>query len=394
MSSVGGTLLRARLYANVANATKTGGICATRPKRRPHRCNLLPMHIAVLLLDEAISLPAVGAVDILRKTADLHNHLTAGRARQSLNVQVVGETRRDVRGMGGLTVLADVTRDELRKSDLILVPAIDDVDVPASIERHRPTIQWLAQKYRRGADLASMCTGAFLLAETGLLSGRRATTHWAFQDLFQQRYPDVELVGQESIVDEGRLMTGGGATTFLSLVMYVVEKHLGTETARFASRMFLIDQNRPPQSAFAIFGPQKQHDDPSILRAQRLMESKIGQPLSIAGVAQMVALSPRTFVRRFKDATGNTPLEYLQRTRIEAAKRKLESSAETVEQIARDVGYEDAASFRRVFARHVGLPPLAYRRRYGRVHSRAKRHGTNFGRFGAPAVQRRPTGAS
>ena len=212
-----------------------------------------------------------------------------------------------------------------------------------------------------------MCTGAFLLAETGLLAGRRATTHWAFHDLFRQRYSDIELLGQEVIVDEGRLMTGGGATTFMNMIMYVVEKHLGQETARFASRMFLIDQNRPPQSAFAIFGPQKQHSDAAILRAQRLIESNLGDPLPMVDVAREVALSPRTFVRRFKAATGNTPIEYLQRTRVEAAKRLLESSKASVAEIIEGVGYEDAASFRRVFSRYVGLPPLSYRRRYGRA---------------------------
>jgi transcriptional regulator GlxA family with amidase domain len=325
------------------------------------------MHVAVLLLDNAISMPAVGAADILRKTAALHEHLTGGRSRRSLTVELVGESSRQVTGMAGLRVLAECKRDELRRADLILVPAIDDVDVVGSIERHRRTIDWLRRRYRTGADLASMCTGAFLLAETGLLAGRRATTHWAFHDLFRQRYRDVELLGQESIVDEGRLMTGGGATTFLSLVMYVVEKHLGAETARFASRMFLIDQNRPAQSAFAIFSPQKQHEDAAILRAQRLMEAKVGEALAIPDVARAVALSPRTFVRRFKAATGNTPIEYLQRTRVEAAKRRLESAARTVDEIALEVGYEDAASFRRIFTRHVGLAPLSYRKRYGRA---------------------------
>lgn len=324
------------------------------------------MIIAVLLLDNGVSLPAVGAVDVLRKTAELHRHLVRGGSKRTLRVELVGETSRQVRGMGGLRVVADRTRDEVRGADLILIPAIDDVDVLGSIERHRRTIAWLKRKYRQGADLASMCTGAFLLAETGLLAGHRATTHWAFHDLFRQRYPDVELLGNELIVDEGRLMTGGGATTFLNLVLYVIEKHLGPETARFASRMFLIDQNRPAQSTFAIFSPQKQHSDAAILRAQRLMESKIGEPWSVVQFAGAVALAPRTFIRRFKDATGNTPIEYLQRTRVEAAKRLLESSKSSVAEIVQDVGYEDAASFRRIFTKHVGLPPLAYRRRYGR----------------------------
>lgn len=325
------------------------------------------MRIAVLLLDDAISMPAVGAVDLLRKSAELHVHLHGGRGRPPWHVELVGESGRTARGMAGLRVHADRARDDVRSVDLVLIPAIDDVDLVGAIERHRATIEWLKRKHRRGADLASMCTGAFLLAETGLLDERRATTHWAFHDLFCQRYPTVELMGHEMIVDEGRVMTGGGATAFMNMVMYIVEKHLGPETARVASRMFLIEQNRPSQASFAIFSPQKRHGDATVLRAQRLFESRKGPPCSIAEVAQAVALSPRTFVRRFKAATGNTPLEYLQRTRVEAAKRLLETSAASIAEIVRDVGYEDAASFRRIFTRYAGLPPLAYRRRYGRA---------------------------
>jgi transcriptional regulator GlxA family with amidase domain len=237
-------------------------------------------------------------------------------------------------------------------------------DIEASLAGVAPAVPWLRRMHERGADLASMCTGAFVLAETGLLDGRAATTHWIAHDLFRARYPLVTLRPERIIVDEGRLITSGGATSFLNLVMYLAEKFLGAATAQAASKMFLIDLNKGAQTAYAIFSTQKTHGDAAVLRAQAMIEEGAGGSLSVAGLASSVAVSPRQFIRRFKAATGNTPVEYIQRVRVEAAKKHLETSSLGWGEIVQRVGYEDLASFRRVFVKYVGISPTEYRKRY------------------------------
>jgi transcriptional regulator GlxA family with amidase domain len=225
-------------------------------------------------------------------------------------------------------------------------------------------IPWLRERYARGADVASVCTGAFVLGEAGLLDNRDATTHWAFQHVFARRYPRTRVLPQAILVDQGRVMTCGGATSFLNLALHLVERVFGSDIARAASKMFLVDVNKAPQSAYAMFSSQKAHGDDEILRAQQMIEQRPARTPSVERLAQAVAMSERTFARRFSRATGNTPLEYTQRVRIEAAKRALEAGAR-VSTVAGTVGYTDAASFRRLFARITGLSPAEYRARYG-----------------------------
>ena len=320
------------------------------------------MDVSILILDGTLALPSVAALELMLKTSALHQQLHGATAK-AFCPKLVALHPGQVVTMGGLELGCGRSIDEVERTDLVLIPALAD-DIEADLQRHERALPWLRAMYGGGADVASMCTGAFLLAESGLLEGRRATTHWIAQDLFRQRFPAVELLPQRIVVDEGRLLTSGGATSFLNLLMYLAEKHLGAETARLAGRMLLIDRDKPAQHSFAIFSPQRRHGDRDVLRAQDLIEGAVGRALSVAEVALEVGLSRRNFVRRFKAATGNTPLEYIQRSRVEAAKRLLETSSASWAEIVCEVGYEDAASFRRVFAKHVGISPMAYRRRY------------------------------
>lgn len=220
--------------------------------------------------------------------------------------------------------------------------------------------------YEQGADIASLCTGAFLVAETDLLAGKVATTHWIAVDLFQRKYPNIQLLHEQIIVDAGRIYSCGGAMSFVNLIMYLVEKFCGSEIALLAAKMFLIDLNKGPQHSYAIFSTQKHHHDDEILRAQRWIETHYNKKLTVEKVAGHVAMSKRHFIRRFKHATGNTPLEYLQRVRVESVKKQLEAGKGSIETIVRSVGYDDMASFRKIFIRHTGLSPTEYRRRYER----------------------------
>lgn len=304
--------------------------------------------------------------DLLRKADDLAAQLPAprGRPRQRLAVTLVSTgDRREVTTAGGLAVRCAATLRTAGPCELAIVPALDP-DVLEHLERNRAVVPWLRRAFDGGAELASACTGAFLLAEAGLLDRRAATTHWAFQPLFAQRYPTVRLAPQAVVVDQGRIVTAGGATSFLNLTLLVVERLLGADVARAASRMFLVDPNKAPQGAYAAFATQKDHGDDQILRAQDLIERGVAQTPAVDELARKVALSRRTFVRRFHAATGNAPRDYIQRVRVEAAKRALESG-EAIAAVATRVGYGDPVAFRKLFARLTGVTPAEYRQRYG-----------------------------
>jgi transcriptional regulator GlxA family with amidase domain len=320
-----------------------------------------PITIHVLALEDCTALVPIGLVDLLRKSSMLATSARVPR----LDISLVSSTKSEsLLASGGVRLSCDACIREVRRSDLVILPALDP-DVIAHLEQNRDVVPWLRRIFLGGADVAAACTGAFLLAEAGLLDGRSATTHWAFQSLFSVRYPKVRLEPEAIVVDQGRVLTSGGATSFLSLSLYLVERLLGAEIARAASKMFLVDVNKAPQIAYAVFSPQKEHGDDDILRAQAIMEKELARADSLEDIARRVAMSHRNFVRRFKAATGNTPREYVQRARVEAAKRELERTRRSIASVAREVGYEDVVAFRKLFVRWTGLTPADYRTRYG-----------------------------
>jgi transcriptional regulator GlxA family with amidase domain len=334
-------------------------------KKTPDRARTRALRVHVLALRDCTPLVPVGMVELLRKSLALAATLPSAEPLRPVEVTLVaGGPGRVVLGAGGLPVHCAATLRQVRRSDLVVVPALDP-DLLQHLALNRQVVPWLRRIYRAGADVVSVCTGSFLLAEAGLLDGRAATTHWAFQDLLRARHPRVRLEPQAIIVDQGRICTAGGATSFLNLALFLVERLLGAEVARAAAKMFLVDLNKSPQGTYAIFSTQKTHADPEILRAQTLIEGELGGKLSVEELSQRVAMSRRTFVRRFKRATGNVPREYIQRVRVEAAKRALESGRASVASVADQTGYEDVVAFRKVFVRITGLTPVEYRLRYG-----------------------------
>jgi transcriptional regulator GlxA family with amidase domain len=326
-----------------------------------------PLRVHVLVLRDCTAFVPVGVVDMLRKAAAL-----PGARRAIDSVLVAPGNSLTVTCAAGIPVRCAARLSEIGDSDLIVVPAVDP-DVVSHLELNREVVPWLRRRYARGADVASVCTGAFLVAEAGLLDDRAATTHWAFQDLFARRYPRVRLLPQAILVDQGRVLTSGGATSFLNLALHLVERAFGADVARAASKMFLVDVNKAPQSAYAMFSSQKTHDDSDILRAQEMIENRPSHTPAVERIARAVAMSPRTFARRFRKATGNSPLEYVQRVKVEAAKRALEAG-QRISGVASSVGYSDAASFRRLFARITGLSPADYRARYGPAYAPSTIH--------------------
>jgi transcriptional regulator GlxA family with amidase domain len=255
----------------------------------------------------------------------------------------------------------------IQHTDLIIVPSLNH-NFDLAITENKELIQWIQKQYKAGAELASICTGAFLLATAGILDGKSCSTHWAAADEFRTLFPEVNLKVDELITDENGIYTNGGAYSFLNLMIYLVEKYYNRETAILCAKVFQIAIERNKQSEFAIFTGQKQHEDDMVKEAQELMEQHFEDKVLAEELASKFSVSRRTFDRRFIKATGNTPLEYSQRLKIEAAKKSLENTRKSVNEVMYDVGYNDPKAFRNVFCKITGISPLSYRARYNKLH--------------------------
>jgi transcriptional regulator GlxA family with amidase domain len=254
---------------------------------------------------------------------------------------------------------------DIRKTDLIIIPSLNH-NYEVAIHGNESLIEWLKNHHRHGAQIASICTGAFLLAASGVMEGRTCSTHWAMADDFRKMFPGVNLQMDYLITDENGIYTNGGAYSFLHLIIYLIEKYYDRETAIYCSKVFQIDMDRHSQSAFAIFNAQKSHGDEMVSEAQSYLETHFQERISIEELSLKFAIGRRNFDRRFSKATGNTPLEYVQRVKVESAKKSLESSRKTVSEVMYEVGYSDLKAFREVFRKITGMSPLEYRNRYNK----------------------------
>ena len=211
-----------------------------------------------------------------------------------------------------------------------------------------------------------MCTGTFMLASSGLLDGKNCSTHWCAADTFRSMFPQVVLQEEKLITDENGIYTNGGGYSFLNLVLYLVEKYYDRQTAIYCSKIFQIEMDRVSQSAFSIFTGQKQHGDEMVKKAQAYIETKLDEKISIEELSSRFAVGRRNFDRRFIKATGNTPVEYVQRVKIESAKKAFETSRKNINEVMYEVGYSDVKAFREVFKKITGMSPLEYRARYNK----------------------------
>ena len=266
---------------------------------------------------------------------------------------------------GLFTVTPNKHIADISHTDLIIIPSLNHNYERAVLENSQ-LVDWIERQYKNGAEVASICTGAFLLASSGLLDGKSCSTHWAAADSFRTYFPKVDLQVDRLITDEQGIYTNGGAYSFLNLVIYLVEKYFDRQTAIYCSKVFQVDMDRGSQSAFAIFSGQKQHSDDMVKQAQAFMESNIQEKISVEHLSARFAVGRRNFDRRFIRATGNTPVEYLQRVKIEAAKKAFETSRKNINEVMYEVGYSDVKAFREVFRKITGMSPLEYRSRYNK----------------------------
>ncbi|MEO6636865.1 MAG: helix-turn-helix domain-containing protein [Ginsengibacter sp.] len=284
--------------------------------------------------------------------------------RPVMNVHIAGFVTKMDADNGFFSIYPEDIR-HIKKADLVIIPALS-YDYDMVIKENAAMIDWISKQYNRGAEIASICTGAFLLAATGILDGKACSTHWNSANDFRRMFPNVNLQIDKLVTAEPGIYTNGGACSFLNLILFLVEKYFDRPTAIYCSKMFQVDIDRNSQSPFFIFQAQKNHGDEVIAQAQNYIEENISEKISFEQLAYKLATSRRNFDRRFIKATGNTPVEYLQRVKVEAAKRTLEKGRKSIFEVMSDVGYSDDKAFREVFKKITGLSPFDYKARYNK----------------------------
>ena len=331
--------------------------------------HLVPMNVAVLLLDGNYASTALGPIEVFGSAGALWNTLMGYPGEPRFKVTVASIDGSPVAAPYGVSLAPQAAIYDVDAADLIVVPA-SGLDLDAQLIRHRALLPWLVDWHARGAYIASVCTGAAYLAEAGLLDGREATTHWALAEPYAQRYPMVKWRPEKFVTEDRRVLCSGGVYAAIDLSLYLVDKFCGHEVAVACAKALLVDMPRHHQSGYAVLPLSRPHADEPIRAAEAYIDRHFAANVSVERLADQVHLSPRTFIRRFKAATGHAPAKYLQALRVSIAREMLEETRKTVDVISRAVGYEDVAYFRSVFKRLNGITPAEYRMRFGRVRLR------------------------
>lgn len=320
--------------------------------------------VTVLFLKDTFSSTAVGPMEVFRHSGTLWNLLTGQQQAPRFRVTTASVDGGPVLCDGPIHIRPMMGIKNVRKTDLIFIPttglSIDDV-----VERNAPVVPWLKRWQERGAGIASVCSGVGLVAATGMLDGKRATTHWGLAERFREKYPRVKWMPELMVTEDRGFYCGGGVHAAMDLSLYLVEKFCGHDVAMQSAKALLIETPRAWQAGFAVVPLKTEHSDDAISRAQDWLYENFHRTFPLEEPARRAGMSMRTFVRRFKEATGDSPLNYLQKLRVAAAKRLLENDHRSMQEISDAVGYQDVAFFRALFQRHTGVTPSAYREKFG-----------------------------
>lgn len=326
-----------------------------------------PYRVSLLAIPEAMAFTLHGLHDVLNSFGPLSTHDYALPREPPFRVEIVALARGAAPTASGQPVQAHAAVGEVGRTDLVIIPSVLVEGGEWVKGRYPEVVQWLRQMHERGATLCSACSGLLLLAETGLLSGREATMHWAYEQTFRRNFPDVQLRLQEILVTAGErqeLVMSGAAMVWHDLVLYLIDRYVGAAAAQSIARFFAMRWHDDGQSPYIGFAAPTGHGDAAVADAQAWLDRNFSAPNPVEEMVKRSGVPERSFKRRFTHATGVSPLDYVQRVRIEFAKRRLEQSDANVDEISWAVGYEDAAFFRRLFRRVAGVAPGAYRRRY------------------------------
>jgi len=324
-------------------------------------------HLSILALDDQYNLSTIACMAGTHEVfSEANTYWSRSGKAPRFKIEFVAATKRRRRDDALFSLRSNASIADIGHTDLIVIPSSLVRSYDMASKNNRKLIDWVRERHEHGAELASMCTGIFLLASTGLLEGKTCSTHWAVSDNFRALFPGVDLQTDKLITDEAGIYTNGGAYSFLHLLLYLVEKHYDRMTAIHCAKVFQIDMDRDQQAGFAIFNGHKRHDDDLVLKAQAYIEKHYEDRLSMEDVSARFNIGRRSFDRRFIRATGLTPLDYLQRVKVEAAKKNFEVTGRNVNEVMYAVGYTDAKAFRDVFSRITGMAPIEYRSKYNR----------------------------
>lgn len=320
-------------------------------------------HISVIVYEEVLLTALSSTVALL---AGAKKAVVRSGKPAPFEIELVGVDLHDVQLQLPVQFHCGKTISDDFETDVIVVPPMntEDVDIDKMLSKNRKLTQWLAEKYHRKAQIISLCTGSYFVAECGLLNGMPATSHWGTIDDMRKRYPLVNFRPEKVITQSEAIITGGGGFSALNALLYFIEKNCGKETAITLSKYYALDYGRTSQSIFTIFSGHRGHKDEDIHRAQTYIEDEFKTDISVDQIAGRVNMSKRNFIRRFKSATSLNPIEYIQRIKIEAAKKSLEAGESNIAYVTYEVGYNDLKTFRTIFKRITGLTPIEYRNRY------------------------------
>lgn len=321
--------------------------------------------VTILAMQNTMAFAIISPMDVFSQAGVMWNYFNGLKITPYFDVRLVTTIGKPFKCLNGVRIVPDGSIHDVQETDLIVVSSILDIDKTLSVQRE--VVDWLNDRYHEGSHIATVCSGAFVLAETGLLDGKTATTHWAFADQFKKRYPQIELKAERLITDEGDLFCSGGYSACIDLSLYLVEKYCGHEVALQSSKSMISDMGRTSQAPYAMFQYRKDHRDDQILTVQEWIENNFDKNFNYDNLARKSGMGRRTLERRFKTATGETPLTYQQSIRVEAAKRLLEKGIRSFDEITYRVGYEDSSTFRKIFSRQTGLVPTEYRKKFQRV---------------------------
>lgn len=319
-------------------------------------------HISILVPHGAI----LGSLEGSRQLLNQVNNFFLMKGQEPLfTIELIGLTRQTSLSGGSFTANANLLIGEVEKTDLIIIPAVEG-DIRMAVERNRAFIPWIQKQYTQGSEVASLCLGAFILASTGLLDGKKCATHWLAANDFRKMFPEVELVEEKIITDEQGIYSSGGAYSYMNLILHLIAKYAGHEMAVMAAKFFAIEIDRRSQSSFIMFQGQREHEDETVRKAQAYIEDNFQDKITVDHLSDLLALNRRSLERRFKKATSNTVSEYIQRVKIEAAKKDFETTRKNIYEVMFEVGYSDVKAFRTIFKKTTGLSPVEYRNKYNK----------------------------
>ena len=320
-------------------------------------------HVTVLGFDYAFASAITGVSDLLSTAGITWNYIHGNEMASEFEVEIATADGAPVKCANNIKIEAHKSVEDIHSTDLLLIPTIAG-DIEQTLMRNKALLPWISNQAEQGADIASNCTGAFLLAETGLLDNKLATTHWGFVDKFRQRYPKVDLQPEQLITADGALFCSGGGMAWLDMALFLIERYCGYDVAMASAKSNVVDISKSSRAAYSSIPGKRYHQDTAILALQDWLDTHFNQSITVAQLAEKTAMTERTLIRRFKQATGDSPVHYLQCLRVDAAKKLLRGEHMTIETITQQVGYQDVSSFIRLFKKHTGLSPSAHRARF------------------------------